>query len=59
MRHALDFDRERTIYNGRPFSIGFEQPLFGFNELRWDKKIEPLRYQESQQHFGKIVVALD
>ena len=46
-----DFDRERTIYNGRPFSIGIEQPLFGFNQLRWDKKIEPLRYQESQQQY--------
>lgn len=46
-----DFDRERTIYNGRPFSIGIEQPLFGFNQLRWDKKIEPLRYQESRQQY--------
>ena len=44
-----DFDRDKAIYSGQPFAVGFSQPLFGFNELKWDKKIEPLRYRESQQ----------
>ena len=44
-----DFDRNKAIYNGQPFAVGFTQPLFGYNELKWDKQIEPLRYQESQQ----------
>lgn len=46
-----DFDRDKAIYSGRPFAVGFTQPLFGFNEMKWDKRIEPLRYRESQQQY--------
>src|SRR5687768_71976 len=46
-----DFDRRNTIYNGVPFGIGYAQPLWQFNSLRWDKKIEPLKFDESRQAF--------
>lgn len=46
-----DFDRKNTLYNGVPFGIGYSQPLFQFNTLRWDKKIEPLKFEESKQAF--------
>ncbi|MFT3703852.1 MAG: TolC family protein [Agriterribacter sp.] len=46
-----DFDRKNTLYNGVPFGIGYSQPLFQFNSLLWDKKIEPLKYNESRQAF--------
>ena len=40
-------------YASNPVQIGFNQPLFGFNALKWDKKIEPLRYEESQKAFNE------
>ncbi|RPD42870.1 TolC family protein [Chitinophaga barathri] len=46
-----DFDRNTTLYNAIPYTIGFSQPLFQFNQLKWDKRIEPLRYQESRQQY--------
>lgn len=46
-----DFDRKNTIYNGVPYGIGYMQPLFQFNTLKWDRKIEPLKYNESQQAY--------
>ncbi|SDL56170.1 Outer membrane efflux protein [Pedobacter steynii] len=46
-----DFDRKQTRYNGNPFIIGINQPLFAFNALSWDKKIEPLRYEESLKKY--------
>jgi outer membrane protein len=46
-----DFDRRQTRYNGNPLIIGLNQPLFAFNALVWDKKIEPLRYEESQKKY--------
>ena len=46
-----DFDRKNTLYNGVPFGIGYSQLLFQFNVLRWDKKIEPLKYNESRQAY--------
>lgn len=36
-----------TQYSGNPAILGFVQPIFSYNRLRWDKKIEPLRYEES------------
>ncbi|GGG04685.1 TolC family protein [Pontibacter amylolyticus] len=49
MQRFDDFDRDETRYNGNPAIIGIEQPLFAYNELSWARKIEPLRYQESQK----------
>lgn len=46
-----DLDRNFTQFSGNPGIFGFIQPLFGFNQLRWDKKIEPLRYEESRKEF--------
>jgi outer membrane protein TolC len=46
-----DFDRNETRYNGSPLLVGFRQPLFAYNSLRWDRRIEPIRYQESQQAY--------
>ena len=46
-----DFDRKNKLYNGVPFGIGINQPLFKFNPLKWDKRIEPLKFEESKQAF--------
>ncbi|MEJ2881744.1 TolC family protein [Pedobacter sp. GR22-6] len=46
-----DFDRKETRYSGNPLVLGFSQPLFAFNALSWDKKIEPLRYEESKKKY--------
>lgn len=44
-----DFQRNNTLYNGIPFGVGFAQPLFRFNPMKWDRRIEPLRYSEGNQ----------
>lgn len=46
-----DFDNDVTRFSGSPFFIGISQPLFGFNQLKWDKLIEPLRYEESLKSY--------
>ncbi|HVW97258.1 MAG TPA: TolC family protein [Mucilaginibacter sp.] len=46
-----DFDRNSILYNGVPYAIGFSQPLGQFNSLKWDKKIQPLLYDESRQAY--------
>ena len=51
MQRFYDFDRKNVLYNGVPYAIGYSQPLFQFNALRWDKKIEPLKYNESKQAY--------
>jgi outer membrane protein TolC len=51
MQRFDDFDRRTTLYNGVPYAIGYEQPLLRYNPLKWDKKIEPLKYDESRQSY--------
>ena len=46
-----DFDRKESRYSGNPLVIGISQPLFAFNALSWDRKIEPLRYEESKKRY--------
>ncbi|HYK45472.1 MAG TPA: TolC family protein, partial [Parafilimonas sp.] len=51
LQRFSDFDRNNVLYNSVPYGVGYSQPLFQFNQLRWDKKIEPLKYDESKQAF--------
>ena len=38
-----------------PFSLTLSQPLLSYNPYRWQKKIEPLRYETSrQEHLARI-----
>jgi outer membrane protein TolC len=38
-------------WRGTVLSIELSQPLFSFNTLRWQKKTEPLRYEESKREY--------
>lgn len=44
-------DSTVTSYLTTPLNIGFRQPLFAHNELKWDKKIEPLKYREAKRNY--------
>lgn len=45
-------------YSGQPAFIGITQPLFFFNGLKWDRKIEPLRYEESKRRYVEDMEAI-
>lgn len=42
-------------YITAPVSIGFSQPLFRYNSLKWQKKIEPLKYEEARKTYLEAV----
>jgi outer membrane protein TolC len=37
-----------TTYLSYPVTIGFMQPINGYNEFKWDRKIEPLKYEAAK-----------
>jgi len=45
-------------YLSNPISFGFTQPLFGFNNLKWRKKIDPLIYEESKYKYSEDLEAV-
>ncbi|WP_052955519.1 TolC family protein [Flavihumibacter petaseus] len=44
-----DFQSKEKQFNATPIYIRLTQPLFAFNELRWKKRIEPLKFEESKR----------
>lgn len=34
-----------------PISVGFRQPLFSYNEFKWERKIEPKKYEEAKKQY--------
>ena len=43
------FNYGTQIYNSNPLTIHYTQPLRSFNELKWRKKTEPLRYEKEKK----------
>lgn len=38
-----------TQYSSVPVRIGYRQSLIGFNPFKWERKIEPLRYEKTKK----------
>ncbi|MFW5757204.1 MAG: TolC family protein [Bacteroidota bacterium] len=51
----IDLIREdsenQTSYLSTPVNIGFTQPIFGYNPFKWERKIEPLRFEEARKRY--------
>lgn len=45
------FHNNTHQYRSTPLIVGYRQELFGFNALRWDRKIEPLRFEEAKRRY--------
>lgn len=44
-------DNSYAQYTSVPVRIGYSQSLFGFNRFKWERKIEPLKYEKARQKF--------
>lgn len=44
-------DNNYSQYSSRPFRIGYRQELFGYNSMKWQKKIEPLKYEKAKKEY--------
>ncbi|MEM6828918.1 MAG: TolC family protein [Bacteroidota bacterium] len=51
IRQFNDLNQDITQWNSTPLDVSWNQPLFAYNQLRWNKKIQPLRYEESKRSY--------
>lgn len=42
-------------YLSTPINLGFRQPLFNYNPYKWNKQIEPLKYQAAKRAYLETV----
>jgi len=47
-----------TTFLTQPIEFGYSQLLFGFNQYKWDRKIEPLYYNEAELLKAEEIEAL-
>ncbi|MFA5330645.1 MAG: TolC family protein [Prolixibacteraceae bacterium] len=50
-----DYNAHNVNFSGSPFSIGFTQPIFAINWMKWSQKTEPLIYDEAQKNFVETI----
>ena len=56
LNSSLDFlrsfgDDAYSQFSSVPFRIGYSQSLIGYNQFKWDKLIEPLKYEKKKKEF--------
>ncbi len=42
-------DMMRSQFNSVPIRVGYRQDLIGYNRFKWEKKIEPLKFEKAQK----------
>lgn len=50
-----ELEHKTTSYSSYPITIGYRQSIFGYNYLKWDRRIEPLRYREAKKNYEEAM----
>lgn len=49
------FSDNQVSFKSTPIVIGYSQNLFGYNSLKWNKRIEPVRYEYERKRYGETL----
>jgi hypothetical protein len=41
-----------------PLRVGYNQRLFGYNSLKWKKKLEPLKYEKAKREYVQSIMSI-
>jgi outer membrane protein len=55
---ATDGVPSSTSYLATPVSVGFIQPLFQYNAMKWRKQIAPVIYKENEKQYSEQMEAI-
>ena len=53
-----NFVDDNSQWNGSVFNLRLSQPLFSYNQYKWDKRIQPIRYEESKRDYAESMEAI-
>ncbi len=49
------FSDNQVSFKSTPVVIGYSQNLFGYNSLKWNKRIEPARYTHARKQYSETL----
>jgi outer membrane protein len=58
LRRIDIFDPTSVSYLSNPITLQLTQPIFGFNGFKWDKKIQPLQFDEAKRKYSENMEAV-
>ncbi len=50
-----ELQSKTTAYSTQLLTIGYKQDLFGYNSYKWNRRIEPLRFQEAKKQYAETL----
>ena len=50
-----EFEQHTHGYSTVPFSVGYQQSIFGHNSLKWAKRTEPLRLRMARKQYNETM----
>ena len=50
-----EFENDVIAYNTQPIVVGYQQTLLGYNSLKWDNRIEPVRFREARKNYNEAL----
>ncbi|HEX6223724.1 MAG TPA: TolC family protein [Chryseolinea sp.] len=53
-----NIEEDFSQWNGSVLNIRLNQPIFSYNQYKWDKRIQPIRYEESKRDFAESMEAI-
>ena len=53
--YLREMESRMNMYSTIPVSVGYTQSLFGYNSLKWDRRIEPIRYAEAKKNYAETI----
>jgi outer membrane protein TolC len=51
-------DNKSLTWYSRPITVSYYQPLFTYNQFKWDKKIEPKEYERGKRQYLESMEAI-
>ena len=50
-----ELENKTTAYNTQPVVIGYQQAIFGYNSLKWDRRIEPVEFRQARKAYNEAL----
>ena len=50
-----ELENTTTAYNTQPVVIGYQQAIFGYNSLKWDRRIEPVEFRQARKAYNEAL----
>jgi outer membrane protein TolC len=57
-RLGIFADENTYLWSSSPLVLGYRQPLFQFNELKWRNRIEPMQFEIAEKHYVEAIEEL-